>query len=216
MDFDPLATARRALWIGGGQWAGKTTLAVTLALRHGLTAYLYDRHDARGHDDRRTADRVRRGEPAAGAHPDDTWVHTDPARMAAETLAGFPRRFEWVLDDLSALVTGRRVIAEGWGLRPELVAPLVESTRQMVVLVPTPAFRAYQRDRLARATAPQPGVGDPARALRNRLARDELVAADAAARARGLGVRVIEVDGDRDAAAVADLVEEQFAEFLNR
>ncbi|MDM4777829.1 hypothetical protein [Micromonospora sp. b486] len=57
MNFDPLATARRALWVGGAQWAGKTTLAVTLALRYGLTAYLYDRHDARGHDDRRIADR---------------------------------------------------------------------------------------------------------------------------------------------------------------
>ncbi|MGC5018679.1 hypothetical protein [Micromonospora sp. DT47] len=52
MDFDPMATARRALWIGGAQWAGKTTLAATLALRYGLTAYLYDRRDARAHEDR--------------------------------------------------------------------------------------------------------------------------------------------------------------------
>ncbi|MEE3919593.1 hypothetical protein V2I01_18300 [Micromonospora sp. BRA006-A] len=118
MDFDPLATARRALWIGGAQWAGKTTLAVTLALRYGLTAYLYDRHDARGHDDRRIADRIRRGEPPDGPDAEATWVTTDPERMAAETLAGFPRRFEWVLDDLSALVSGRRVVAEGWGCGP--------------------------------------------------------------------------------------------------
>ncbi|MBY8871623.1 hypothetical protein K7640_07160 [Micromonospora sp. PLK6-60] len=136
--------------------------------------------------------------------------------MAAETLAGFPRRFEWVLDDLSALVTGRRVIAEGWGLRPELVVPLVESSRQVVVLVPTPEFRAYQRERLPRATARHDGVSDPERAVRSRLARDELVAADAVARARELGVRVIEVDGSRDAVAVTDLVEEHFAPFLTR
>ncbi|MGW9192604.1 hypothetical protein [Micromonospora chersina] len=95
MDFDPLATARRALWIGGAQWAGKTTLAVTLALRHGLTAYLYDRHDARGHDDRRVAERVRRGEPPAGPDPDAVWVDLAPERMAAETLAAFPGRFAW-------------------------------------------------------------------------------------------------------------------------
>jgi hypothetical protein len=214
MDFDPLATARRALWIGGAQWAGKTTLAVTLALRHGLTAYFYDRHDARGHEDRRLADRVRQGQPPGGPDPDTTWVRTDPERLAAETLAGFPRRFEWVLDDLSALVTGRRVVAEGWGLRPELVAPVVESTGQMVVLVPTPEFRAYQQGRLPRATAPHPGVTDPERALRNRLARDELVAADAVARAHDLGVRVVEVDGERDAEAVAGLVVEHFAAYL--
>ncbi|MGC1212909.1 MAG: hypothetical protein WA890_16780 [Micromonospora sp.] len=214
MEFDPLATARRALWVGGGQWAGKSTVAVNLALRHGLTAYLYDRHDARGHDDRRIADRVRRGEPHAGPDPDTAWVHTDPARMAAETLAGFPRRFEWVLDDLSALVSGRRVIAEGWGLRPELVAPVVESTQQMVVLVPTPEFRAYQRERLPRASARHPGVSDPERALRQRWARDELVSADAAARARDLGIRVIEVDGSRDVDEITGLVAEHFAAYL--
>ncbi|MCI4064116.1 hypothetical protein MRQ36_16515 [Micromonospora sp. R77] len=84
MDFDPLATARRALWIGGAQWAGKTTLAVTLALRHGLTAYLYDRHDARGHEDRRVADRVRLGDPPAG--PDRTRSGCTPTR------AGWPPR----------------------------------------------------------------------------------------------------------------------------
>ncbi|MEV0427953.1 hypothetical protein [Micromonospora sp. NPDC050495] len=214
MDFDPLATARRALWIGGAQWAGKTTLAVTLALRHGLTAYLYDRHDARGHDDRRIADRIRRGAPPGGPDPDTVWVDTDPRRMAAETLAGFPRRFEWVLDDLGALVSARRVVAEGWGLRPELVAPVVESTRQMVVLVPSAEFRAYQLARLPRASARHPGVSDPERALRNRVARDELVAADAVAQARELGVRVVEVDGSRDAEAIAGLVTEHFAAYL--
>ncbi|MEU8259145.1 hypothetical protein AB0C02_00775 [Micromonospora sp. NPDC048999] len=98
------------------------------------------------------------------------------------------------------------------GNRP--VAPIVESNRQMVVLVPTPEFRAYQLVRLARATARRPGVSDPERALRNRIARDELVAADAVARARDLGVRVVEVNGDRNAEAVADLVAEHFAGYL--
>ncbi|MEU1398428.1 hypothetical protein ABZ403_20520 [Micromonospora zamorensis] len=214
MEFDANATARRALWIGGGQWAGKSTVAVNLALRHGLTAYLYDRHDARGHDDRRVADRIRRGEPPGGPDPDATWVHTDPARMAAETLASFPRRFEWVLDDLSALVPGRRVVAEGWGLRPELVAPVVESVRQMVVLAPTAEFRAYQITRLPRASVTLAGVSNPERALRNRWARDELVAADAEAQAERLGVRVIQVDGSRDGDQLTALVADHFAAYL--
>ncbi|TNH23925.1 hypothetical protein FHG89_25785 [Micromonospora orduensis] len=214
MDFDATATARRALWIGGGQWAGKSTVAVTLALRHGLTAYLYDRHDARGHDDRRIADRVRRGEPPAGPDPETTWVRTDPTRMAADTLAAFPRRFAWVLDDLSALVPGRRVVAEGWGLRPELVAPVVDSVRQMVVLAPTDEFRAHQMARLPRASFAVPGLRDPDQALRNRWARDELVTADAVAQAERLGVRVIPVDGTLDGDQLTDLVAEQFAAYL--
>ncbi|MEU0547598.1 hypothetical protein [Micromonospora sp. NPDC005979] len=214
MEFDATATARHALWIGGGQWAGKSTVAVNLALRHGLTAYLYDRHDARGHDDRRIAERVRRGAPPTGPDPDTTWVHTDPAQMAADTLAGFPRRFAWVLDDLSALVTGRRVVAEGWGLRPELVAAVVGSIGQLVVLVPTAEFRARQIAALPRARTVAAGVSDPDRALRNRWARDDLVAADAAAQAERLGVRVIRVDGTLDGEQLTNVVEEHFAAYL--
>ncbi|WP_207756669.1 hypothetical protein [Nonomuraea cypriaca] len=93
--WDPFGTLRRALWIGGGQWAGKSTVARLLATRYGLTAYHYDYHDARGHDDRRIARRVRLGESPAPPDPDVTWVRTTPEDMAAETLAGFPARFEW-------------------------------------------------------------------------------------------------------------------------
>ncbi|WP_433129212.1 hypothetical protein ACQPWW_03925 [Micromonospora sp. CA-240977] len=214
MDFDATATARRALWIGGGQWAGKSTVAVNLALRHGLTAYLYDRHDARGHDDRRIADRVRRGKHPSGPDAETIWLGSEPARMAADTLAAFPRRFAWVLDDLSALVPGRRVVAEGWGLRAELVAPVVDSLEQMAVLVPTAEFRTHQIARLPRARAVAAGVSDPERALRNRWARDELVAADAVAQAERLGVRVIRVDGSLDGDRLTDLVAEHFAPYL--
>jgi hypothetical protein len=212
--WDPFGTLGRALWIGGGQWAGKSTVARLLAVRHGLTAYHYDYHDARGHDDRRVARRVALGEPPAAPNPDDVWVRPTPQEMAAETLAGFPVRFEWALDDLRALVSGRPIIAESWGLRPELVAPLAGSPRQMVVMVPTDAFRERQARELARATAVDHAVSDPARAQRNRLERDRLVAEDAVRSARRLGIRVIEVDGTLDADAVAGLVAGHFAPYL--
>ncbi|QKW36411.1 hypothetical protein HUT06_22270 [Actinomadura sp. NAK00032] len=211
---DPSGTLARALWIGGGQWAGKSTVARLLAVRYGLTAYRYDYHDARGHDDRRVARRVRRGEPPAGPDPEAAWVDTTPQAMAAETLAGFPVRFGWALDDLRALVCGRPVIAEGWGLRPELVVPVAGSPRRMVVMVPTEEFRDRQRRTLTRAAALGRGLSDPARAQANRLERDRLVAADAVRSARRLGVRVIEVDGTRDATAVTDLVAAHFHPYL--
>ena len=44
-DWDPFGTIRNALWIGGGQWAGKSTVARLLARRYGLTAYHYDYQD---------------------------------------------------------------------------------------------------------------------------------------------------------------------------
>jgi hypothetical protein len=212
--WDPFGTLRRALWIGGGQWAGKSTVARLLAERHGLTAYHYDYHDARAHNDRRIARRVASGEPATEPDPDTVWVDPTPAEMAARTLEGFPVRFEWALDDLRALVSGRPIIAEGWGLRPELVAPIVDSPRRMVVLVPTQEFRHRQLGALPRAAAFGHRVSDPLRAQRNRLERDRLVADDAVHTARRLGIRVIEVDGSRDAQAVAGVVADHFGPYL--
>ncbi|QFZ17195.1 hypothetical protein [Saccharothrix syringae] len=204
MTWDPFGTLARTLWITGGQWAGKSTVADILAVRCGLTAYHYDYHDARGHLDRRIA----AGVELPDAEQD--YVRDTPERTAARVLAGFPRRFEWALDDLRALVSGRPVIAEGWGLRPELVVPIARSTRQVLVMVPTEGFRRYQAATLPRAGALSQPVSDPELAQRNRLERDRLIAADAVRSARELGVRVLEVDGSRDAEAVADVVADHF------
>lgn len=212
--WDPFGTLRNALWIGGGQWAGKSTVARILAVRYGLTAYHYDYHDARAHNDRRIARRIRLGQPTTDPDPDTVWVHSTPQAMAAETLAGFPVRFAWVLDDLRALVSGRPIIAEGWGLRPEPVAPILDSPRRMLVMVATEAFRQRQLRALPRAAALQADVSDPVRAQQNRLDRDRLVAEDAVRSATRLGIRVVEVDGSQDAEAVADTVADHFRPYL--
>jgi 2-phosphoglycerate kinase len=212
--WDPFGTLRGALWIGGGQWAGKSTVARILALRYGLTAYHYDYHDARGHEDRRIARRIRLAEPPSGPDPEQAWVNITPEQMAADTLAGFPVRFEWALDDLRALVSGRPVIAEGWGLRPELVAPIIDSPARMVVMVATPEFRLQQARELPRAAGIGHSASDPDRAQRNRLGRDQLVADDAVRTARRLGMQVMEVDGSLGADAVADLVAACFRAYL--
>lgn len=212
--WDPFGTLREALWIGGGQWAGKSTVARLLAAEYGVTAYHYDYHDARAHNDRRVARRISLGEPVADPDLDSVWVHPSPEEMAAETLAGFPIRFEWALDDLRSLVSGHPIIAEGWGLRPNLVAPIIDSPRRMIVMVPTDEFREHQLQALPRAAAFEQLVSDPARAQANRIARDRLVAEDGVRTARELGIRVIEVDGTRDADAVAEIVAEHFSPYL--
>jgi 2-phosphoglycerate kinase len=212
--WDPFGTLHNALWIGGGQWAGKSTIARILAHRYGLTAYHYDYHDARAHNDRRIARRIKLGEPPTDPEPDDVWVNPTPEAMAAQTLASFPTRFQWVLDDLRALVSGRPIIAEGWGLRPELVAPIIDSPARMVVMIPTEEFRQRQLRDLPRAASVHPNVSDPARAQRNRLARDRLVTEDTVRCARRLGIPVIDVDGTRDANAVADIVANYFHRYI--
>lgn len=212
--WDPFGTLHQALWIGGGQWAGKSTIARLLAVRYGLTAYHYDYHDARAHNDRRIARRVALSQPPTDPHPDSVWVDITPEEMAAETLAGFPIRFEWALDDLRALVSGRPILAEGWGLRPELVASIIDSPHRMIVMVPTPEFRQYQLRALPRAATFSHQVSDPTRAQHNRLDRDRLVADDAVHTARRLGIRVMEIDGTHDAETVADIVADHFGPYL--
>ncbi|MFB9237513.1 hypothetical protein ACFFWC_18470 [Plantactinospora siamensis] len=213
MTWDPFGTLGNALWIGGGQWAGKSTVANLLAHRHGLTAYHYDYADARGREDRRIARAVRAGTTFARDF-EAMFVTGPPERMAADVLADFAAGFEWVLDDLRALVSGRPILAEGYGLRPELVVPAVAPPGRMVVMVPTPEFQLRQARELPRAGAISAPTSDPERAQRNRLARDRLLAQDAARSARALGVPVIEVDGERSVEQIADEVAKLFGPWL--
>jgi hypothetical protein len=213
MQWTPDRTIKNALWIGGGQWAGKTTVAGILAERHGLVQYYYDFHDARGHDDRRIAATIRSGAQFEATDWEKVWIGPTPAEMASTVLASFAQRFAWVLDDLRGIGTRHPVLAEGWGLRPELVAAVTDPAR-MVVMTPTDEWRERQAVQLPRATAISHRVSDPALAQRNRIERDRLIAADAVKRAHDLGIRVVEVDGSRPAETVADDIAEHFRPFL--
>ncbi|GIE97333.1 hypothetical protein [Paractinoplanes rishiriensis] len=69
-------------------------------------------------------------------------------------------------------------MVDGWGLRPDLVAPTLDDPRRMVVLVPTPGFRRRQLRELPRAARLPHQVSDPEAAQRNRFERDRLIADD--------------------------------------
>ncbi|MBR7832912.1 hypothetical protein KDL01_06540 [Actinospica durhamensis] len=211
--WDPFGTLHAALWIGGAQWAGKSTVARILAARHGLTAYHYDYHDARGHLERRVARRARSGLPYAEV-PGPDWIGSTPDALAEDCLVGFAERLEFVFDDLRALMSPHPVLAEGYGLRPEALAPLLDAPDRMIVMVPTEEFRQHQIRTLPRAGAVSADVSDPALAQANRIARDRLLADHAVRTALAHGVRVLEVDGSRDAEAVADEVASRFAAYL--
>ena len=212
-EWDPFGTLHAALWIGGAQWAGKSTVARILAARHDLTAYHYDYHDARGHLERRAARRARAGSPYA-EHPDPDWAGSTPSALAEQSLAAFAERLEFVFDDLRALVSPHPILAEGFGLRPEVLAPMLDAPDRMIVMVPTEEFRQHQIRTLPRAGALSVDVSDPVLAQSNRVERDRLLAAHAVRAAREHGVHVLEVDGSRDAEAVADEAAEHFAAHL--
>ena len=151
MVWDPLGTIGKAFWIGGGQWAGKTTVARLLAERHRLIVYRHDYPAAHSHYDRAAAAQARAGGPITEFDPEWAFVQRTPAQMADEVIAQFIERFDWALDDLRALEGPTAVVAEGWGLRPESVAGIGFADR-MVVLAPTDQFRLHQLRALPRET----------------------------------------------------------------
>jgi hypothetical protein len=213
----------RVLWIGGAQWAGKTSVAQLLAVRHPLILYAYDYHDARSHAERSLASPERFPNRYAylttlERDPDALWVRPSPEEMAESALLSFRERFEMVLEDIAALPPGAPVLAEGWGLRPELVAPYLRSSRQAIFLVPGDQFLQRQIEIVARAAGFNPDfrVSDPARAQHNRLARNRLLARDVVDSAERLGLRVLIVDGSLDLVDVVALVEEHFRALLPR
>jgi hypothetical protein len=209
MVWDPLGSIGRAFWIGGGQWAGKTTVARTIAERHRLVVYRHDFPAAHGHIDRAAAAEARAGKAITEFDPEWEFVQQAPEQMAAGVFAQFTERFDWALDDLRALDGPVPIVAEGWGLRPELVAGIGCADR-MVVMVATEEFRQHQLATLPRAGKLGNNVSDPERGHRNRVERDRLVAEDAVKSAVAQGIAVVEVDGSRDAGQIADVVAKHF------
>jgi hypothetical protein len=204
------------LWIGGSTDSGKSSVARALAERHGLQVYHYDRYDREelpGHWAR--ADPVRH--PHMIASPiwdrDWMWVHTTPEELVKRWLQTTPERIELTLDDLLAWPSSPPVIAEGYGFAPELVLPLLSSTRQAIWLVSTEEFKRASYERRGKSGA-FASTSDPVRAHRNHLGRDLLLARHIRQSAEERGLVLVEIDGRRPLDEVVSVVEAHFEPFL--
>jgi hypothetical protein len=203
------------LWIGGGTGGGKTSIAARLAAAHGLTAYHYDRVEP-AQIARMTPDRQPRFTRFLAMSMDERWVHTSATALFELVLETQDERFALVLEDLAAMPRDRTVVAEGFGLRPDLVAPLLDDPRRAVWLLPTREFRVASLERDGRLWRMPNQTSNPPRALSNRLGRDELLTRHTRREAAARGFATIEVDGTRSLDEVTALVERQFAPWLPR
>ena len=200
------------LWIGGGTGAGKSSVASALAERYGLARYDYDWHDSRDHTERTRPDRHPHRAAFLAMSLDERWVLHTPREMADNAIGSFRDRFEMVIEDLLALPRDRAVVADGFGLLPELIHPLTASHHQAVFLLPTPEFRAVALERRGWRTID--GTSDADRARANRLARDELLTEYVRQTAAGLGFATISVDGTRGLDEITAEVDRRFSPLL--
>jgi len=199
---------RNVLWIGGSVCAGKSTAAARLAEGYGLRAYHYDRHEPL-HIQRCSPEQQPHLSAFLAMTMDERWVLRSPRTMAQHTLTCWAdERFPMVLDDLLELGDGRPIVAEGVGLLPANVAPLMSDARAAVWLVATPECIRYVRQ--VRGEGISLSTTNPTRAFENLVARDILMTEHIRTQAEVLGFPIINIT-IRDLAETHSIVERHFA-----
>lgn len=211
MDQQLAQALAHVLWIGGATDSGKSTVAQNLGERHHFPVYHYDRRDLAHHEQLATSIPAYRA--FLDASLDERWVDPEPEALFQRSLQSFRDRFPLVIEDLLAFPNDQRMIAEGFGLLPELLAPVLSSPSQAIWLTPTEDFKWASMTRRGKPSF-GPQTRDPAKAKTNLLRRDELLAAYLKEQAHRYGYTVCKVDGSRSADKLAELIEYHFAPYL--
>lgn len=188
------------LWLGGSACAGKTTAARALAAEHGLTLYSCDEH-FEDHRRRATPERHPSFHRLMDLPPEELWARPG-AQQARDLLRFYEDELAMVVEDLREI--RGPVIAEGVGLLPRLVAPLLADPQRACWLISTAELR--------RRLYPQRGpwvkemlgrCPDPQQAFESWMARDDEIATRLAAEAGSFRLPCAVVDGGTPAGEVA-------------
>jgi hypothetical protein len=181
------------VWIGGGSAAGKSTVARRLADEYGLQVYATDDAMSR-HAAALSTDQAPYLARFAAMTMDERWLDRSPEVML-DTFHWFRGEgFDLIVEDLLRMPSTPPVVAEGFRLLPHLVRPLLTEVRQAVWLLPTPAFRRGAIESRGTTWDIASRTSEPARALDNLLARDQLFTERLGVEARRLGLHVVDVD----------------------
>jgi hypothetical protein len=211
-DDDDLKRALRyVMWVGGSVCAGKTSAARVMAERYALQVYHFD-HQEPFHIYRSIPERQPHLIAFMAMTMDQRWVLRSPDEMARQTIAAWSEdRFPMVVEDLLGLPGTGPILAEGAGLFPAQIEPLLTDAQAAVWLVASAEF--IRQTRGVRGQGVTRSTSDPPRAFENVVARDVSMAQYVRREAELRGLKVIDVDAET-VADVADEVERHFAPVL--
>ena len=200
------------VWIGGATDSGKTTVAKGLAERHQWLPYHYDKYSI-SHHEQLAKDTAVYLPFYSNASLDERWLDPTPDTLVANTLQTFTLCFPLVIDDLLALPKDRTIIAEGFGLLPEMLAPLLSSSFQAVWLVSTNDFKWASMARRGKPSFAAK-TSDPAKAKMSLFSRDILLAAHIKQQVKECEYQIYEVDGMCLIEEMTNLLDDYFAHHL--
>jgi hypothetical protein len=176
-----------ALWIGGPQGSGKSSIAWAISRRFDLQLYVVD-HRTWVHEPRMPHTEF------AGLSMDERWLDASPQQMLGWFVNHSRHRFRLVLEDIRSLPGSPPVLVEGPQLFPTFVSAVTADPAQALFLIP---FVEDQRERLL-ARGGLPGTSDPERARANATDRDLLILSRLAREAEELRLPVLPVDRPLD------------------
>jgi hypothetical protein len=181
-----------------------------LSKEFGLRLYEYDRFDAGHHDIlAQTLPDVR----TFLEQPLESRWGLPPEALAERALLSFERRFPLVVSDLQDIRSERGILAEGFGLLPNLVAPFLSDPRRAVWLVASDDFKRASWRRRGKPSFRRE-LSDPERIASNILNRDMILAGTIRTQARDHGFAVIDVNMAMPSGTLYGQVREGFLPFL--
>jgi hypothetical protein len=195
-------------WMGGSPCSGKTSIARALVERYGMRYFDCDQAFWQ-HNAIVTPERQPVFYRVMHLSSEALWMRP-VEQQTSEEIAIYREEFPLILKDLLALPDSQPVLAEGAALLPECVAPLLNSPRQGIWIVPTADFQLHYYSRRDWAKDYIKDTSDPQQAFQNWMQRDIHFARFVCHEAEERSMRVLVVDGACSIAENIRLVEEYF------
>ncbi|MCP4428151.1 MAG: hypothetical protein GY803_26995 [Chloroflexi bacterium] len=202
----------RVVWLGGATDSGKSTIAQKFAERHDYYVYHYDEHDLGHH--KLLAETNPVYQKALKATLSERWVESTPEELLPRFLKTARDRFPLVIEDLLSMPADKIIIAEGFGLLPNLLNPLISNINQALWLIPT---KKFMQESFARRGKPSfaAKTSDPEKAKLNLFARDMALVKYYRHQAPLFGYKLFEVNVSHSIDDMTNLAEAHFSDYIS-